>query len=285
MSEHNEADALDQFMAEDVPTDSRQARQLARRQAIAEAVTAEGSIRIEDVADRFEISLMTAHRDLDELAERGLLRKTRGIVTAAPTSLVEASDVYRSARQSDEKAAIAAAAADMIEPGQAVFLDDSTTVLKMAPHLADKLPLTVLTNSLSLMTELKALRDLTLIGLGGQYHAWCNGFMGRMTVNEISRLRADLMFVSMPAITDGVVFHQSPEMADTKRAMFDAASRRVLLADHTKFERRALHGMIAVADFDAIVTDDTTPQARIDELRALDLRVVIARTGGRAAGS
>ncbi|QQA41427.1 DeoR/GlpR family DNA-binding transcription regulator [Pelagovum pacificum] len=279
MKETPDVAALDQLMAEDVPPDSRQARQLARRQAIAEAIMAEGSIRIEDIAERFEISLMTAHRDLDDLAGRGLLRKTRGIVSAAPTSLVEASDLYRSYRQSGEKAAIAAAAADLIEPGQALFLDDSTTVLQMAPHLAEKLPLTVITNSLSLMSELKGLPDLTLFGLGGQYHSWCNAFMGRMTVHEISRLRADVLFVSMPAITDGIVFHQSPEMADTKRAMFEAASRRVLLADHTKFDRRALHGMVALADFDAIVTDDLTPQVHLDALQALDLTVVVAKTG------
>ncbi len=77
--------------------------------------------------------------------------------------------------------------------------------------------------------------------LGGQYYSWCNAFMGRMTINEISKLRADTAFISMSAITDDIVFHQSPEIVDTKRAMFDSAVKRILLADHTKFERRALH--------------------------------------------
>ena len=53
---------------------------------------AEGAMRIEDIVERFNISLMTAHRDLDELASRGFLRKTRGIVSVAPTSLIESSD-------------------------------------------------------------------------------------------------------------------------------------------------------------------------------------------------
>ena len=85
---------------DELPSDSRHARQIARRQLIAEAVMAEGNMRIEDLVERFGISLMTAHRDLDELASRGLLRKTRGIVSAAPSSLVEASDVYRQSQQS-----------------------------------------------------------------------------------------------------------------------------------------------------------------------------------------
>ena len=53
------------LMAAQLPADSRHARQIARRQLITEAVMAEGSMRIEDLVDRFGISLMTAHRDLD----------------------------------------------------------------------------------------------------------------------------------------------------------------------------------------------------------------------------
>ncbi|MEO6301257.1 MAG: DeoR/GlpR family DNA-binding transcription regulator, partial [Paracoccaceae bacterium] len=232
---------MKQTLLDHVPSDSRHARQLARRQLITEAVMAEGAMRIEVLTDRFGISLMTAHRDLDELVARGLLRKTRGIVSAAPTSLIESSDVYRFSRQSAEKKAIAEAAMQFVEPGQAIFFDDSTTVLQMANLLPAKVPLTVITNSLTLMNELNDIRDLTLLGLGGQYYNWCNAFMGRMTTNEIARLRADTLFLSMSAITDDIVFHQSPEMVETKRAMFESSARRILLADHTKFGRRALH--------------------------------------------
>ena len=82
-----------------IPSDSRQARLQARRQLIAQAVMAEGSLRIEDLTDRFGISLMTAHRDLDELAGKGLLRKSRGIASAAPTAPASTS-CARSSRSS-----------------------------------------------------------------------------------------------------------------------------------------------------------------------------------------
>lgn len=276
MTDPREPAAIDQFMAEEIPGDSRQARQLARRQMIAEAVMAEGTLRIEDLAERFEISLMTAHRDLDDLADRGLLRKTRGIVSAAPTSLIEASDVYRSVRQSEEKAAIAAAAIEFVDPGQAIFMDDSTTVLQMAPLLPKKTPLTVITNSLTLLNELSTARDISLLGLGGQFHKWCNAFLGRMTTNEVSRLRADTLFMSMAAIIDDTVFHQSPDMVDTKRAMFASSARRVLLADNTKFTRRALHGMAPLRDFDAVIVDERTPAEHLDRIRASGVTVVVA---------
>jgi DeoR/GlpR family transcriptional regulator of sugar metabolism len=267
--------AVERLISDEVPGDSRQARQLVRRQLIAEAVMATGSMRIEELTDRFGVSLMTAHRDLDELVSRGLLRKTRGIVSAAPTSLIEASDVYRSSRQSAEKAAIAEAAMAFVEPGQAIFLDDSTTVLGMARHLPLKAPLTAITNSLTLMNELKGVRDLTLIGLGGQFFNWCNAFIGAMTQAEISRLRADTLFLSMAAITDDITFHQSAEMVETKRAMFNAAATRILLADHTKFERRALHSLAALTDFDVVIVDDGAPTAHLDRMRAKGINVVV----------
>lgn len=269
---------LEQLMPEEVSGDTRQARQLSRRQMIAEAVMTAGTMRIEELTERFDISLMTAHRDLDELISRGLLRKTRGIVSAAPTSLIEASDVYRTSREAAEKEAIAEAAAQFVESGEAIFFDDSTTVLKMVPHLQSKAPLTIITNSLTLMNEVKGMRDLTLLGLGGQYHNWCNAFMGRMTTKEAAGLRADKLFLSMAAITDELVFHQSPEMIETKRAMFDAAAARILLVDHTKFERRALHSFGPLTDFDIVIVDDRTSADHIKRLRDKGIKVVVAET-------
>jgi DeoR/GlpR family transcriptional regulator of sugar metabolism len=265
------------FLQDELPSDSRHSRQIARRQMIAEAVMAEGSMRIEDLTERFGISLMTAHRDVDELVSRGLFRKTRGIVSAAATSLIESSDVYRANRQAGEKKMIAAAAMQFIEPGQAIFFDDSTTVLQMASQLPTKVPLTAITNSLTLMNALKDMHDVTLLALGGQYYNWCNAFMGRMTINEINRLRADVAFISMSAIIDDVVFHQSPEIVDIKRAMFDSAAKSILLMDHTKFERRALHSFAHLSEFDVVIVDEKTPAAHLERMRSKNINVVVAK--------
>ena len=265
------------FLKDELPSDSRHSRQIARRQMIAEAVMTEGSMRIEDLTERFGISLMTAHRDVDELVSRGLFRKTRGIVTAAATSLIESSDVYRANRQASEKKMIAATAMQFVEPGQAIFLDDSTTVLQMASHLPAKVPLTAITNSLTLMNALKDMHDVTLLALGGQYYNWCNAFMGRMTINEINRLRADVAFISMSAVIDGAVFHQSPEIVDIKRAMFNSAAKRVLLMDHTKFERRALHSFAHLSEFDVVIVDEKTPADHLERMRNRNINVVVAK--------
>jgi DeoR/GlpR family transcriptional regulator of sugar metabolism len=270
--------AFDRLMAEKMPADSRQARQLARRKMITEAVMAEGTMRIEDLTDKFGISLMTVHRDLDELVSLGLLRKTRGIVSAAPTNLIESSDIYRSSRQVAEKRAIAQKAMEFIEPGQAVFLDDSTTVWQMVHLLEQKAPLTVLTNSLLMINELKEVREIALIALGGQFFNWCNAFMGRMTRSQIAEVRADTFFVSMSAIANDVVYHQSPEMVETKRAMMASSERSILLADHTKFDQRALHSFASLTEFDTVIVDDNTAPEHIERMRDKGINVEIAKT-------
>jgi DeoR/GlpR family transcriptional regulator of sugar metabolism len=237
-----------------------------------------GSVRIEDVAERFDVSLMTVHRDLDMLESRGILRKTRGVATATSTSVIESSDVYRSNRQAAEKEALAVAAMDYIEPGQAIILDDSTTVMRIARHLAGKAPITVITNTLTLMNELRDTNGITLLGLGGLYYNWCSAFMGPMTRHEIAQFHADTFIMSTSAITNDVVFHQYLETLDTKRAMFEASNKRVLLADHTKFERQALHAMVPLRAFDAVIVDDGTSRMDIERMRNTGINVVVAAT-------
>jgi DeoR/GlpR family transcriptional regulator of sugar metabolism len=223
---------------------------------------------------------MTVHRDLDELEARGLLRKSRGIATATSSLLVESSDVYRAARQRREKEALAAAAMEHLEPGQAVLLDDSTTVQHMARHLSAKAPITVITNALPLLNELRVARGVTLLGLGGTYYNWCSAFMGSMTTRMIASLRADVLVMSTAAITDDVVFHQALETVDVKRAMLEAAGTRILLADHTKFERRALHALVPLTEFDVVVVDEATPEPTVDRLRRSGVEVVVAGQPG-----
>lgn len=251
-------------------------RQAERQRAISEMVMAEGAVRIEQLPERFGISLMTVHRDLDELESRGLLRKSRGVASALPSSLVESSDVYRAGQQLSEKRSLAQAVMDFVEPGQSIFLDDSTTVLQMAQLLPSRAPLTVITNVLTLMNELHGARGISLVALGGNYHNWCNAFMGRVTNQAIRNLRADIFIMSTPAITDDICFHQDPETTDTKRAMFESSAMRILLADHTKFQRRALYALAHLTEYDVVIVDAQTRQEDITRLKSQGIRVTVA---------
>lgn len=258
---------------------SRLSRQSKRQRAISEAVMSEGAIRIDELAERFGTSQMTVHRDLDELESRGLLRKSRGMATALSSSLVESSDVFRSGQQQGEKREIARAAIEFIEAGQAIFLDDSTTVLEMARLIPSRTPLTVITNVLTIINELKGIRGISLVALGGSYYNWCSSFMGGTTIEAINRLRADVFIMSAPAITDDICFFQNQATVDIKRAMFNAAAQRILLVDHTKFEKRALYALAPLSDFDVVIVDAQTKAEHLSRLKAHNVRVIVADAG------
>lgn len=247
-----------------------------RRSAIIDMVIADGNVRIEDLPDAFGVSLMTVHRDLDALAAQGLLRKTRGMVTAVASSLAEASTEYRLQANVADKQAVTAVALSMIEPGQAIILDDSTTGIHLADRLAERQPLTVITNFQPVLDQLAGNPDLTLISLGGQYYPWCRAYMGAITLHGLRNLRADMFFMSTSAVTDGICFHQHHDTVMVKRAMFEAARTRIAYIDHTKFEQRALHALGPLSDFDTVIVDSHTSPDLIRGLERDGATVVVA---------
>lgn len=241
-------------------------------------MTERGSVRIEDLAREFGVSIMTVHRDLDDLADQQLVRKVRGAATVLPSALFESGVRARLARQAREKEALARAAAEHVESGQAVMLDDSTTGVFLARLLPSRAPLTVITNFLAVMRELSSKPGIRLIGLGGTYYEWADAFMGGMTVDAIRSLRVDLVVMSTSAVTDGVCYHQSQETVTFKKAMLEVAASRILYVDHAKFSRRALHALAPLTAFDLVIVDDGTPREIVEQMRSsgITLEVVSA---------
>lgn len=251
-------------------------RQVDRLEAITELVLNSGSMRIEDLAETFGVSAMTIHRDLDTLDQKGVLRKSRGAATAVASSLFESSTEYRIRQAKGAKKAVARAAFDLVEPGQAVILDDSTTGIYLAKLLPEKQPLTVITNFQRVAGLLTDDPGIALLLAGGQYYKWCDAYMGTVALNAIRSLRADIVFLSSPAVTEGVCYHQHHDAALLKEAMFSSAQRRVLYLDHTKFSMRALHAHKRVDDFDTVIVDGDTPDLVLEELASMDVELIIA---------
>lgn len=250
-----------------VVTMSRPLDRTQRQAEIEHLVVAHGSVKAADLAEQFAVSVMTIHRDLDELERRGVLRKSRGGATAQPSGVFEASVSYRHNAALVEKQAVAARAAELVEPGMAIVLDDSTTVLQMIPHLREIAPLRIATNFLAAMKELVGLENVGLMALGGDYDPQHDAFVGLMCEDAISSIRVDATFLSTSAISGPYVFHQEPRVVSLKQAMLRIASKRYLLLDHTKFGRIALHKLGAVADFDVVLTDSRTPPEHLAALR------------------
>ena len=246
-----------------------------RRQEIIEVLVQEGSASLDALSQRFGVSKMTIHRDLDDLEAAGLLRKVRGGATIEASSQFESDFRYRERRAVEEKRRIARAAADYVEPGMSVMVDDGSTSQLLAPHLAECRPLTVITNNLSVIEQLSGESGVTLIALGGTYSKKFNGFFGIVTEDNLAGLRADMAFVSSSAIDGLSAFHQDQEVVQVKRQMIRSASRRYLLADHAKFGRTALHFLADLDAFDGVVTGAAPGPATGRALRERGIRLHI----------
>jgi DeoR/GlpR family transcriptional regulator of sugar metabolism len=245
-----------------------------RREAVRRRVADAGFVRVDALAGEFGVSIMTVHRDLDELEERGFLRKVRGGATSAPTATFHGDLQHRMQAEPVEKQALAAAAlAEEVFPGQVVALDDSTTSLALARLLPEKAPLTVVTHFLPVIRELGGRSGIELLGLGGRYDPAYDSFLGQATAAAAADLRADLLIMSTTAVTDGVCYIQSQDTVVTRRALIASSARTVVLVDHTKFTKRALHRLVDLAATDRVLVDSATTAAVVSGLRGRGAQV------------
>jgi DeoR/GlpR family transcriptional regulator of sugar metabolism len=251
-----------------------------RQEQIARAVLTRGSASAQDLAAEFNVSLNTVHRDLDELERQGVVRKFHGGASAEPSGMFESNVAYRLKRMVAEKRVVARHATRHIEPGMSVMIDDSTTTLQMVPFLADAGPLRLVTNYLEVMRQASGLKSVSLMALGGDYDPLHSSFLGVSCVEAVQSLRVDVCFASTSAVHGGYAYHQEQHIVSVKRAMLDSAARTILLIDHTKLARVALHRVVPLSRFDLVLVDDG---ASADALRDLDehkVRYEVCPTGG-----
>lgn len=255
-----------------------------RRAQIVDVVRAQGRARIDDLASHFGVSTMTIHRDLDHLHAQGMVRKIRSAAEAMPSEAFERNVELRASMNLAEKQAVADAgfawAAERVDM-QAVALDDSTTARCVVPRLLERLPLTVVTNFLPAINELSAVPGVRLHAIGGDYVPEFSSFVGPQAVRALRDVHYDVLFMSVTAVARADCFHPSNDAAELKRAFMDSAELRVLLIDHSKTARRALHRICALADFDVVVADDGLGAEDRERLEEAGANLVLAAGGDR----
>lgn len=247
-----------------------------RRRSLREFLVGAGTARPQELADRFGVSLVTIHRDLDLLVEENVVRKHHGRVTALPVSAFENNVLYRRQLAVTEKQEIARAAVEHVEPGMSVVVDDSTTTAALVPLLEQITPLTVITNAQEAIVRLMGAPDIQLIALGGEYHPEHDAFVGAPCAASARSLHADLGFFSFGGIAASGVYHQDHVTVMTKRALLDIPDRRILLADHLKLGRCALLQVTRLSDFERMVTDAGADRAVLAELAEQGIVVDVA---------
>lgn len=239
---------------------------------------AQDAVTTREIVDRFRVSAMTAHRDLDALQAQGVLRKVHGGATARPSGLFESSLAYRVASNPEAKQLIARRAASYVSPGSSVLLDDSTTSLAMVPFLVQIRELTIVTNFLAVIEELSRKRgDTRLMVIGGDYDAKYHALLGVIAERTLSELRVDYCFMSASAVdpSDGV-FHQDATEVRLMRTRIGVAERSMLLIDSSKLGKHALHRVFGFDAFERVILDEHVEPAAVDALRRGGVRVEIA---------
>ncbi|WP_216210411.1 DeoR/GlpR family DNA-binding transcription regulator [Amycolatopsis aidingensis] len=238
-----------------------------RRQDVLRTVIECGEMRIDDLTERFGVSLMTMHRDLDDLAQRRLLRKLRGKVAAFPALTMETAKRFREGLHTEHKEALCRAADEEVAAGQTVFLDDSTTLFPLARRLTALESLVVITNSIEVARLVGGAAGAEVVLLGGRYTEF-DSCAGPDTVAALGRTRADVGFVSATAVAGGRLYHPVREFAELKTAALRAANRNVLLVDHSKFGRTATYAYGDVGGYDLVITDGDTQDEEITAMHA-----------------
>jgi DeoR/GlpR family transcriptional regulator of sugar metabolism len=253
--------------------------QLARQSWITSYILENGSVQVEDLSERFQVSRMTIHRDLDDLEHQGVLRKIRNGATAQPSSLFESDIRYRLKRQLREKDAVSRAVLDCLEPGHSIFLDEATTLLPLVRLLPSLAPLTVITNFLPILNELSTQKGIHLIALGGEYLSQFDTFTGLLTEQSMSALHADVYITSTTAVHDAVAYHPNQQVVRVKKAMIAHSSRQIMLLDYSKFGKTALHEVAPLTNFENVFVDEGINPSDLNLLNAKGVNLTVIPCG------
>jgi DeoR/GlpR family transcriptional regulator of sugar metabolism len=248
-----------------------------RRQAIADLVQRHGRVEVSELSRRFDVSGVTIRADLQALAERGLILRTYGGAIPAGAGLYELSLLKRRQQQVSEKSRIAQVAAGLVEHGEAVFIDSSSTALAIVGHIKQRRDLTVVTNSLVVAQELLGLLNVTVVMPGGTLHHDTASLIdtGGLALLQNYNIAHGFFGAHGLTLAEGLTDVSAPE-AEVKRPLVDMCRQVVAVLDATKWGRAGVASFADVADVDVVITDLNAPEAIVAEVRELGVEVVLA---------
>lgn len=230
-----------------------------------------GAVRISDLAANLKVSEMTVRRDLDVLAEQGLLEKVHGgaIPPLGKSSTVEPPFKANSLREEAAKETIAKLAAGLVQPGTAIALMGGSTVFAMVKHIAEIPNLTVVTNSIPISNYLHEVGypSQNVILTGGQ-RTPTDSLVGELTIATFKRLNLDQAFVGAQGFSASHGF-SSPNLqeAETNRAVREHTKEFVVLADATKWGIEAFGSFAELHEADTLITSPGLKESTLKSIK------------------
>lgn len=231
-----------------------------RRNAIKGLLVEKETVTIQEVADRFGISIETVRRDFDVLAEEGFLNKIYGGASLRKRTSAMLSLDLLNQTFSEGKNRMAARAAHFIKNGDTIFLDSSDTVLRMCESLMNK-EITVLTNSLKVICKLAESKTVRLLCIGGLYHPNQEEFRGPVTLDTLSQFQVDRAFITCRSFdTVYGIGTTDEDQAYFKKMVLSHSLQVNLLADHSRFGKTSFAKFADFEKINNIFTDEPVSQ-------------------------
>jgi len=232
-----------------------------RKNEILEKLRQEQRVLVSELAAHYGVTEETIRRDLDKLEREGYATKTYGGAIWGNSTKSDLSYTVRNKTNVEAKRAIAAVAAGLVADGDHIMLDESSTSLFVARALKEKKDLTVITNSVEIVMELRDVEGWSIMSTGGRLLPGSLELVGAQCHQMVRAFHVDKLIMSCKGldaatgVTDSSEYHSS-----TKQAMMASAGQAVLALDHTKFDKISFVRIAGLDALSAVVTDREPPR-------------------------
>lgn len=226
-----------------------------RRQIIIEKLFANKKVYVNELSELFKITEETVRRDLEKLEIEGVLRRTYGGAIALQQTNEDLPFFTRTTLNSEAKQMIAQKTVCLINEGDTLVVDASTSSLLMLGRIRDKKNITLITNSIRIPNDFID-SNLQIISTGGMLRPHSFALVGPTAKQSLLNYHVDTAILSCKALSmeKGIMESNEPE-SDLKATMRQQAGKCILLADSSKFNKTAFIKMLEFKDIDYLVTN------------------------------
>ncbi len=247
---------------------------ITRHDDILKILTRLRKVSIADLTERLGVSEVTIRKDLNVLEEMGYLVRTHGGALIAEDRAREIPLTLRKTELLTEKQAIARKAKEFIREGDTIYLDSGSTNALLAKEIKE-MNLRVICHSIDVMLELINAPDISLISLGGNYRKDAGSFIGQLALENLQHFQIQTCFIGAAGFSSkGIFSSQNIIEAQLKSEVLKISDRRIIISDHSKYNRPAFAIFAKAEDADIFITDRDFQE--VDILRALNLEVILA---------
>ena len=251
--------------------------QIQRLESIRNELLKADEVFVEKLAAKFGVSSMTVRRDLEMLESNGEVIRTHGGAALAKRLTFEFAFRDKQSKNQQKKNLIAKCASEYVEDGQIIMLDTGTTTLQIARQLSDKKDVTIITTSLAIISQLQFASNLELVLLGGFLRRGSPDMHGPLTEQNIEQFSADLAFMGADAVDNkGNTYTDDLRVVNIDRKIALSAQKVIVVADSSKFGKKAMCKVLKAVDYDLIITDSAVKKGTLAELKSkkVNLRLV-----------